>query len=331
VKAVLMEKTGGPGVLKLATAPGPVITRPRELLVRIRAAGLNPVDAKQRKSGTRYPGDFPQILGCDCAGIVEKVGEKVVRFKPGDEVYFMHGGIGREPGNYAEHTVVDERFVARKPAGISFVEAAALPLAFLTAWESLYERGNLQRGQTVLIHAGAGGVGHLAVQLAKKRGAQVCTTVSSTEKGEFAQKLGADRVIMYRDRDFVEGTLEWTDGRGVDLAVDTVGGHTFFKTFSAVRLYGRVVTLLGPKESRWEDARMRNIDLAWEMVLTSMYYGIDDLKEHHRRVLETCAGMIERGDLKIAVTETFPLERAPDAHRELEKGHTVGKMVLLVD
>ena len=330
MKAILMERIGGPEVLRLADVKTPQITNSHELLIRIKAAGLNPVDGKQRERGTRYPGTLPQILGCDCAGVVEEAGKMVRRFKMGDEVYFMHGGIGREQGNYAEYTVIDERFAAKKPSCISFEEAAGVPLAILTAWESLFDRGNLRRGQTVLVHAGAGGVGHFLLQLAKWKGAHVCTTVSDSAKAEFVRMLGVDRVIRYKGEDFSQAVLDLTDGRGVDLAVDTVGGDTFFKTISAVRLYGRVVTLLGPKESRWEEARMRSIDLSWEMVLTPMYYGIGSLKVHHRKILETCAKLIDEGMVQVTLSKCFPLQDAQSAHRELEEGHTIGKMVLKV-
>ena len=328
MKAVVMERIGGPEVLRLTDVEDPRITGSHELLIRIRAAGLNPIDAKQRARGTRYPGTLPQILGCDCVGVVEETGKMTRRFKRGDEVYFMHGGIGREQGNYAEYTVIDERFAARKPSHISFEEAAGVPLAILTAWESLFDRGNLKGSQTVLVHAGAGGVGHFLLQLAKWKGAQVCTTVSDSAKAEFVRMLGADRVIMYREEDFTQAVLDWTGGRGVDLAVDTVGGDTFFKTISAVRLYGKVVTLLGPKESRWEEARIRSIDLCWEMVLTPMYYGIDSLKVRHRKILETCARLIDEGVLRVTLSKCFPLQDAKDAHRMLENGHTTGKIVL---
>jgi NADPH2:quinone reductase len=159
----------------------------------------------------------------------------------------------------------------------------------------------------------------------------VCTTVSDSEKESFVRNLGAEKVIRYREEDFTQEALEWTGWRGVDLAVDTVGGDTFFRTIPAVRLYGRIVTLLGPKESSWGEARMRSLDLAWEMVLTPMYYGIDSMKIHHRRVLENCASLFDDGRLTVTVAKVFPLALAREAHTALEEGHTVGKLVLSVD
>ncbi|UCB45348.1 MAG: zinc-dependent alcohol dehydrogenase family protein [Spirochaetota bacterium] len=331
MKAVVMEKTGGPEVLQLRDVPNPVIQKSREILVRIKAAGINPIDIKQRKRGTVYKKAPPHILGCDCAGVIEEKGRGVKRFDTGDEVFFMHGGIGKEPGTYAEYTVIDERFAVRKPKGVSSIEAGASSLAFLTAWESLFEKGKIKDGQTVLIQAGAGGVGHIAVQLAKQHGAKVCTTVSTVQKGEFVRQLGADRVILYKKEDFVKAVLDWTDGRGVDLALEMVGGDILFKTFSCVRLYGKVVTLLAPKGDAWWEGRLRNIDLAFVVVLTPMYYDLESLKEHHAELLKTCGEYLEQGKLKIHINKSFPLEQTVSAHREFERGHNTGKIVLSID
>jgi NADPH2:quinone reductase len=331
MRAVFMEKTGGPEVLKLKKTPDLSIGNPREILVKIKAAGVNPVDAKQRMRGTVFKAEPPLILGCDCAGIVQETGDGVKKFRIGDELFFMHGGIGREPGNYAEYTVIDERFAARKPVGVSFEEAGTAPLAFLTAWESLFERGGLQKGQKILIQAGAGGVGHIAVQLAAQKGAKVCTTVSNQEKKDFVTGLGAEKVILYKDEGFVDAVLDWTDGKGVDLALEMVGGETFFKTFSCVKMYGMLITLLSPKGEEWGEARRRNISIGFTVVLSPMYYGISDLKEHHAALLETCSRMMESGTLQIHVSRTFPLPRAAEAHRAIEDGHTMGKIVLTVE
>lgn len=330
MKALFMEKTGGPEVLQLGQTADPSIGNRGELVVNIRAAGVNPIDTKQRKRGTVFTAQPPLVLGCDCAGVVRETGDGVKKFSVGDEVFFMHGGIGREPGNYAECTVIDERFAAGKPANASFEEAAAAPLAFITAWESLFQRGGLQKGQTVLIHAGAGGVGHIAVQLAAQKGARVCTTVSNQAKKDFVTGLGAERAILYKDEEFVQAVLDWTDGKGVDLALEMVGGETFFKTFSCVKMYGRLVTLLAPKGEEWGEARMRNISIGFTVVLSPMFYGISDLKEHHAALLETCAKMMDSGTLRIHVGRTLPLEKAAEAHRAVEEGHTVGKIVLTV-
>jgi NADPH2:quinone reductase len=330
MKAVLMTAIGGPEVLKVQDVPKPSFRRDTDILVRVRAAGLNPVDAKQRMRGTWYPSDPPQILGLDGAGIVEETGAAITEFKPGDEVLYAAGGMGKAPGNYAEYIVIDGRFAARKPAPVSFQEAAALPCAAITAWESLFDHGALQEGQCVLVHAGAGGVGHLAIQLAKARGVSVCTTVSTDDKARFVEELGADRVIRYREEDFVQAVLDWTDGRGVNVVLDLVGGETFFRNFACTAFYGTVVATLRPDPSvaDWTEARLRNLRIAWELMLSPMYYGLVDAQLHHRHILEQCVSMMEQGTLRVHVDRTFSLEEAAEAHRTLEQWHNTGKLVL---
>ncbi len=333
MKAVLMTASGSPEVLQLQDVQNPSIVHlgETELLVRLRAAGVNPIDTKLRKRGTFYPDQMPAILGCDGAGVVEAVGAGVQRFRVGDEVYFCLGGLGAHQGNYAEYTIVDERFIARKPASVSFVEAAAAPLVLITAWEALYERGRLEPGERVFIHAGAGGVGHVAIQLAKLKGASVCTTVSSQEKADFVKQLGADHVIFYQQTDFVQAVLDWTEGEGVDLAFDTVGGETFHQTFPAVRMYGDIVTILEPDANTvWKAARMRNLRISLELMLTPMLQGIVPAQQHQAEILEQCAKWIDADKLKIHVGKTFLLEEAVKAHHLQETGSMTGKIVLLI-
>jgi len=333
MKAVLMTAAGSPEVLQVQDVqnPGVVPLGETKLLIRLRAAGVNPIDTKLRKRGTFYPDQMPAILGCDGAGVVEAVGAGVQRFRVGDAVYFCLGGLGAYQGNYAEYTVVDERFVARKPSSVSFAEAAAAPLVLITAWEALYERGRLEPGERVFIHAGAGGVGHVAIQLAKLKGASVCTTVSSQEKADFVEQLSADHVIFYQQTDFVQAVLDWTEGEGVDLAFDTVGGETFHQTFPAVRVYGDIVTILEPDANTvWKAARMRNLRISLELMLTPMLQGIVAAQQHQAEILEQCAKWIDAGKLKIHVGKTFLLEEAVKAHQLQETGSMTGKIVLLI-
>ncbi|MBH8555998.1 zinc-dependent alcohol dehydrogenase family protein [Nostocaceae cyanobacterium CENA357] len=332
MKAVLMTAAGNPEVLQIQEVVNPAVpVGNTKLLIRLVAAGINPIDTKLRSRGTFYPELMPAILGCDGAGIVEAVGAGVQRFRPGDAVYFCYGGLGAESGNYAEYTVVDERFVAHKPTSVSFAEAAAAPLVLITAWEALYERGRLEPGEKVLIHGGAGGVGHVAIQLAKLKGAAVSTTVSSQEKANFVKQLGADEVIFYKQTDFVQAALDWTDGEGVDLAFDTVGGETFHKTFPAVRVYGDIVTILEPNANTvWKVARARNLRIGLELMLTPMLQGLEESLQHQAEILEQCAKWIDQGKLKIQVNHQFPLEQAAKAHQLLESGSITGKIVLLI-
>jgi NADPH:quinone reductase len=332
VKAVLMTAAGNPEVLQVHAVPDLSVQRDSELLVRLRAAGVNPIDTKLRQRGTFYPEQMPAILGCDGAGIVEAVGSGVQQFQVGDEVYFCNGGLGGHPGNYAEYAIVDETFAAPKPKSISFVEAAATPLVLITAWEALYDRGKLEAGRRVLIHAGAGGVGHVAIQLAKLAGASVCTTVSSPEKAEFVQQLGADRTILYSQSDPVKDTLEWTNGEGVDLAFDTVGRMVLSQSFAATCIYGDVVTLLAPDANTdWKTARDRNLRVSFELMLTPMLKGLTRAQQDQAKILRQCARLIDQGQLKIHLSHTFSLDEAAQAHRLLESGSMVGKIALAME
>lgn len=331
MRAVFMTAAGGPEVLEVRDAAMPQIREPTQMLVRLHAAGVNPVDTKLRSRGTYAPERMPAILGCDGAGVVEAVGDAVTRFAPGDEVYFCFGGIGLDPGTYAEYTVVDERCAARKPASLSFAQAAAAPLVLITAWESLHDRGSLQAGHRALIHAGAGGVGHVAIQLARIHGARVCTTVGDPAKAEFVRGLGAEEIINYRESDFVEMISRWTRRAGVDFALDTVGGDVFAQSFGAVRYGGDLVSLLQPAANvDWKEARIRNLRVSLELMLTPMLLGLKEALAHQGRILERCAGLLDSGELRIELAHTLALERAADAHRLIEAGGMKGKISLVI-
>ncbi|MGD1804033.1 zinc-dependent alcohol dehydrogenase family protein [Dapis sp. BLCC M126] len=331
MKAVLMTSAGAPEVLQVQQVADPVIENDREILVSLKAAGVNPIDTKLRTRGTFYPEQMPAILGCDAAGIVTEIGKNVKKFQVGDEVYFCNSGIGLTPGNYAELAVVDERFVAKKPSSLTFVEAAAAPLVLITAWESLYDRGKLQAGRKVLIHGGAGGVGHVAIQLAKLQGAEVATTISSEEKADFVKSLGGDLAI-FKNTDFVQAVLDWTNGEGVDLAFDTIGGKVFYDTIPAVKVYGDLVTILEPNYSlgNLKVARQRNLRIALELMLTPMMKGLTEAQEDQAKILQQCGRLFDQGKLKINVNKTFPLDDAMEAHRMLEGGSMLGKIVLTI-
>ncbi|MBI4005724.1 MAG: zinc-dependent alcohol dehydrogenase family protein [Gammaproteobacteria bacterium] len=331
MRAALINKTGGTDVLELQEISIPAINQPTDVLVKLKAAGVNPVDAKFRRG--MYPiNHFPAILGCDGAGVVEKTGKGVSRFKPGDEVFFFHGGIGTGPGNYAEYIVLDECFIAKKPKSIDFIHAAALPLIFITAWETLHDRAHIQSGQTVLIHAGAGGVGHIAIQIAKQAGAKVCTTISSNEKAEFVKKLGADYVINYKQQNFVDAIMQWTDGKGVDIAMDNVGGEIIQATFPAVRYYGDMITLLQPgADIDWTIARQRNLRFSFEIMLSPLLFNLKDAQRHQTWILEESAKLLEKGQLNIHISHVLPLDKVVEAHKLIETGSITGKIVLTID
>ncbi len=332
MKAVVMTEPGPPEVLALREVPEPEITRPEQIKVRLHAAGVNPIDTKLRKRGLFYGAQPPAILGCDGAGEVVAVGEQVSRFQPGDQVWFCHGGLGREQGNYAEFTVLDEQRAEFKPAKVDWVHAAAGPLVLITAWEALYDRGRLEPEQDVLIHGGAGGVGHVAVQLAKLRGARVFTTVSSPEKAELVRRLGADVVIDYTRESVAEVVDRVTEGRGVDLVFDTVGPEVFRASIPLLAEYGTLVTILDPGEGLvTSEARNRNLTIAFTLMLTPALKDLPDALAHQGEILRRCGEWMTEGRLRIEVSRVLPLAEAAEAHRLVETGHTLGKIVLDID
>ncbi|NER83059.1 MAG: zinc-binding dehydrogenase [Leptolyngbya sp. SIO1D8] len=260
------------------------------------------------------------------------VGPAVRQFSPGDEVFFCSGGLGGDRGNYAEYAIVDERDAVLKPTRLTFVEAAAAPLVLLTAWEALYDRARLMANQRILVHGGAGGVGHVAIQLAQLREARVATTVSSEEKARFVTHYGADHCIYYSRIDFVEAVMAWTEGKGVDVAFDTVGGSVLSESFKAVKYGGDVVSLLAPaSDTDWKIARDRNLRISFELMLTPQLQKIADARRHQTKILESCARWLEAGQLHIHVDKTFPLEQAAAAHHWLEKVQGMGKVVLVME
>jgi len=330
MRAVLMQKAGEPEVLQITEVDKPACDS-NEVLVQVMAAGVNPVDTKLRAKGLFMPGEFPAILGCDGAGIVEAVGADVTRFQPGDPVYYCYGGLGQKAGNYAEYIAVPEAYVAMKPDCIDFIDAAAAPLVLITAWEALFDRARISSGQKVFIHAGAGGVGHVAIQLAKLAGCEVATTISSTEKAELVKALGADLAINYKEQNVTKALLEWTDGTGVDVAFDTVGGEAFNQLVTATRVYGDIVSILQvPDNADWKTLRLRNIRVSQELMLTPMMMGLDEAAEHHSDILEQCGQFFDQQQLSVFASDTFPLEQAADAHRLIETGGMTGKVVLEV-
>ena len=329
MRAVLMTAAGAPDVLQAADVAPPEIQSPHQLKVRLHAAGVNPIDTKLRSRGVFYPDALPAILGCDGAGVVEAVGTRVTRFRPGDRVWFCHGGLGDDAGTYAEYSLVDEQVARAMPANLDFAHAAAGPLVLITAWEALMDRARLQAGQRVLIHAGAGGVGHVAIQLARHFGTRVATTVGSAANAAFARQLGAEKVINYHDEDFVHAVNAWTDGTGADLVLDTVGGDTFRRSIEATAPYGDLVTLLDPgPDTDWREARNRNLRIGFELMLTPMLRDLPVARARHGEILDHCARLVEAGHLKLTVQAEYPLERAAEAHWRIAEGGMQGKLVL---
>lgn len=329
MKAVYFEAGGTIDVLQYGEMEAPGECGSTQALVHVKAIGINPIDTKIRAAPERFPVSFPVIPGCDGAGIVQAVGNQVKNFKPGDAVYFSQPGFNQRQGTYAEYVMVDASLLALKPHSLSFEQAAAAPLVLITAWEALYDRARITDGQIVLIHAGAGGVGHVAIQLAKLAGARVITTVSNAEKANFVKRLGADQIIHYPTQDVIAEVLQYTDGKGVDIALDTVGADVLQSCFSCIKPYGDVVTILQPtKDTDWGEARKRNVRFSLELMLSPVLMELDDAKCHQADILRQCAALFEQGCLTVEIAQTFDLSNAAAAQRYLEQNHPAGKLVM---
>ena len=332
MRAITITTSGDAGVLTPQELPTPEISKDNQVLVRVKAAGLNPIDTKIRAAMDRFPVQNPAILGCDAAGVIEAVGNKVRRFQAGDEVYFSQPPFNGRQGTYAEFCLVDEAFVALKPKSLDFVHAAAAPLVLITAWEALYDRAWLDGEQRVFIHAGAGGVGHVAIQLARIAGAEVATTVSTDDKATLVTALGASKVIRYKNEDVGQAIKDWTSGEGADIVFDTLGGEAFRQSVSCTKVYGQLVTILTPPDDmNWSEARLRNLSVTQELMLTPTLMELPEAQLAQGNILKQCARMFDNNELKVIVDKSFNLEDAAEAQRYLEEQHPVGKVVLTIN
>lgn len=313
MRAMVIHQFGGRDQLQPADLPTPVPGR-GEVLIRVQAAGVNPVDVKIREglARTRFPHQFPIILGWDVAGVIESTGPGATRFRAGDAVYAYARKAIVKDGTYAEFVVLPQANVALKPASLDFAEAAAVPLAALTAWQSLFDAAGLQRGQTVLIHAAAGGVGGFAVQLARWKGARVIATASAANH-DYVRSLGAHQVIDYQQDDFVAAVRRAVPD-GVDVAYDTVGGDVQQRSALAVRKGGVLVSILAFAD----EAAVRANGVEPRYVFVAPNAG----------QLKRLAQLIERGKLKVHLAARLPLAEAARAHEMIETRHTRGKIVL---
>jgi NADPH2:quinone reductase len=329
--AVVMREIGAPDVLEIRDYELRWPGNSEDVLVRIEAAGLNPADTFFRAFGT-YLGEGPgSVLGHDGAGIVEAIGDAVTSVQVGDRVCFCNGGLGGDPGTYAYHAVVPEWLLARVPDSIELTTAAALPLVFITACESLVERSQLMKDESVLIHGGAGGTGQIAIQIARELGARIATTISDEEKSDLVHALGVETAINYRSDDFVIALRDWTDGVGVDVAFDNAGSEVFQKTLVVMAPYGRIVTLMGtPGDTEDETAYNANLTIHNVMMLTPMWLGLDAERRRQGEIVRQAMKWLEDGRIKIRLATIFPLDEVAEAHSLLEKGGMTGKIVLKI-
>lgn len=323
MKSALLEAAGSP--FRIIDTERP-IAGPGQVLVRIEASGVNPLDVKIRAGAAahaRHP--YPAILGIDLAGVVEAVGEGVRTVRKGDEVYGMTGGVGGNQGSLAEYAAVDARLLALKPANFSMREAAALPLVFITAWEGVIDRANLRAGQTVLVLGGGGGVGHVAIQIAVAMGADVYG-VDSSRKADYIRSLGATPIDYATES--VEAYVErLTGGRGFDVVYDTVGGAGLDAAFRAVSRFGHVVSSLG-----WGTHALAPLSFkaaSYSGVFTLLPLLTGEGREHHGEIMREATRLAEAGKLMPRLDpRRFDLETVGDAHALVESGQADGKLVI---
>jgi NADPH2:quinone reductase len=298
-----------------------------QVLVRVKSSGVNPLDIKIRTGNAPHAAvQLPAILGIDLAGIVEAIGDDVTNVAVGDEVFGMTGGIGNTPGSLAQYVVADADLLAKKPANFSMKEAAAVPLIFITAWEGLVDRAKVQAGQKVLIHGGAGGVGHMAVQIAMAFGAEVFATVSAG-KQKIVEEFGAVP-IDYKKITVEQYIQALTAGEGFDIVYDTVGGATLDDSFLAVKKYtGHVVSCLGWGTHKLAPLSFRAATYSGVFTLLPLLSGKG--RKHHGEILQEATKLAGAGKLKVLLDPTdFNLEDINEAHQLIESGRHTGKVVI---
>ena len=312
--------------LEIAPVPVPEL-RPNYVRVRVQSAGLNPLDTKIRagKAGhAKHP--LPAVLGIDLAGTIEAVGDGVQGFTPGDFVFGMTGGIGGVQGALAQYAIVDAALLAHAPANFTSREAAATPLVFITAWEGLVDRARVGPSKQVLIHGGSGGVGHMAIQIAKSFEARVYATGSAAQ-ASYIESLGAT-FIDYRERTVEEYVAEHTSGDGFDIIFDTVGGTTLDDSFRAVRTYhGHVVSALGWGTHSLAPLSFRAGTYSGVFTLLPLLTGIG--RSHHGDIMREATKLADAGLLSVRVDpHQFDLGSAEEAYQYLESGDAIGKVVV---
>jgi len=326
MRALVLETTGGPFHSRQVPRP---VAGPGQVLVRIAASGVNPLDTKIRAGNAahaRHP--LPAVLGMDLAGVVAEVGPGVDRFRPGDEVYGLTGGVGGLQGSLAEYAAVDADLLAIKPAALSMREAAALPLVTITAWEGLVDRARTAAGDRVLVQGGSGGVGHVALQIARVRGAQVFATV---RPDQFDTVLGFGATPIDHTTTGVDDYVaQHTGGEGFDVVFDTVGGATLDASFDAVRRHGgHVVSALGWGTHKLAPLSFRAATYSGVFTLLPMLTG--RCRAAHGRILQQAAALADAGQLRPRVDACrFTLDTALQAHQRVEEGRAQGKVVVEV-
>lgn len=328
MNAWVIDGFGGPEVFERREQPVPEIND-REVLVRVRATSVNPVDYKIRRGDAEVVcPPRPATLHGDVAGIVESVGADVTVFDAGDAVYGCAGGFTNVPhGALADYMPCDARLLAPMPASLSFREAAALPLVTLTAWEALVDKAEVEAGEQVLVHGATGGVGHVGLQLAKWRGAKVAVTASSQRKLDIGADLGADTLINYEEEPVEAYVERCTGGRGFDLVFDTVAGENVQTSVEATRLNGEVATVGAPAEDGLQRASGSGISVHFVSMLVPLLHDVG--RAHHGEILRQTSTLVNEGHLRPLVDDrTFTFDEIGDAHAYAEAHEQIGKVAV---
>jgi len=328
MKAQVIRSFGEASVFQLEEIPVPEL-KPMHVLIHVKATSLNPLDTKIR-SGVfaKFAPEFPAVLHGDVAGIITEVGEGVTDFKVGDEVYGFAGGVKGTSGALAEYMAADARLLAHKPKNLSFAEAAALPVVAITAWEALVKRANIGAGDEILIHGGAGGVGHVAIQLAKWLGAKVYTTVSSPEKAQIAEEFGADVVINYKEMSVQDYVNRYTDGKGFKYIFDTIDRKNLENSIEAASLYGTIVAIAVSQDYNLSPFLLKSLN--FHVVFTEIPILHEEFRHINGDVLKNITPVIEEGKLRpLLAQRQFTFDEIAQAHEYYEANKAVGKIVLV--
>lgn len=330
MKAQIIQSFGDPSVFQLEEISKPEL-KPGHVLIQVKASSVNPIDTKVRAGAVpAVAPEFPAVLHGDVAGLVSAVGEGVTEFKVGDEVFGCAGGFKGTGGALAEFMLADADLLAHKPKNLTMEEAAALPLVAITAWEALFNRAHLVPGQDILIHAATGGVGHIAIQLAKWKGATVYTTASSQEKLEIGTRLGADVTINYREESVYDYVQKYTDGKGFDVVFDTVGGENLDRSFEAAALHGTVAAIAARSTHDLSPVHSKGLSLHVTFMLLKILN--KDMHKHYGEILKKVAKVVEEGKLRPLVDPNmFTFDEVSKAHEYMESGKAIGKIVLKND
>ncbi len=330
MRAQIIQQYGDPSAFQFAEVEMPKAAD-HEVVVRLAATSVNPIDCKTRL-GVGPQHKLPAVLGCDVAGVVTEVGKLVTKFKIGDQVYGCAGGVPGLNGALADFIATDPQLLALKPSSLSLRQAAALPLVAITAWEARVTKANISAADHILIHGGTGGVGHIAIQIAKSFGATVSTTVANNSKADIARQLGADHTILYQDsldkgRSVENYVDSLTAGKGFDIVFDASGGSDITKSFQAAKLNGKVVTIVSRYSADLTLMHQKGLSLHVVFMLIPLLHNLD--RARHATILNSIANLVDSGKLHPLIDERrFSLDTISEAHRYLESRQSIGKIVV---